>query len=68
MRVAVHLYSQSEPVSRDDVRNTYQKGDLFCVMMNDGKTVFKFPLQHIFRITEVYDDESCGQKLNATKV
>ncbi|TSC99771.1 MAG: hypothetical protein Greene101415_1089, partial [Parcubacteria group bacterium Greene1014_15] len=47
MQVKVHLYTQSEPVIRDNVRNTYQKGDLYCVMMSDGKTVYKFPLQHI---------------------
>lgn len=61
MQVKVHLYSQSEPVVRDNVRNTYQKGDLYCIMMNDGKTVYKFPLQHIFRITEIYDTEGYGQ-------
>ena len=53
MEVKVHLYTQSEPVIMTDVRNTYQKGDLYCVMLNDGKTVYKFPIQHIFRIKEV---------------
>ena len=51
--VKVHLYSQSEPVIIEDCRTTYQKGDLFCVMKNDKRTVYKFPLQHIFRIIEV---------------
>lgn len=53
MEIRVHLYSQSEPVVMTDVQNAYQKGDLYCVMLNDGKTVHKFPLQHIFRITEL---------------
>ena len=53
MEVRVHLYTQSEPVVMADVRNAYQKGDLYCVMLNDGKTVYKFPIQHIFRITEL---------------
>ena len=53
MEVRVHLYTQSEPVVMTDVRNAYQKGDLYCVMTNDGKTVYKFPLQHIFRIKEI---------------
>ncbi|MBI2064032.1 MAG: hypothetical protein HYT65_03525 [Candidatus Yanofskybacteria bacterium] len=53
MEVRVHLYTQSEPVVMTDVRNAYQKGDLYCVMLNDGKTVYKFPLQHIFRIKEI---------------
>lgn len=49
--VLVHLYSQSEPVQVKEVTNTYQKGDLFCVLKKD-KTVDKFPLQHVFRIRE----------------
>jgi len=52
MRVYVHLYTQSEPVVIENVRNCYQKGDLYCVMQND-LTVSKFPLQHIFRIKEI---------------
>jgi len=51
--VKVHLYSQSEPVEIKNVLNTYQKGDLFCVFLIDKITVYKFPVQHIFRITEV---------------
>lgn len=51
--VRVHLYSQSEPVEIKNVLNTYQKGDLFCVFLTDKVTVYKFPLQHIFRITEI---------------
>ena len=50
-KVAVHLYSQSQPVVIDKVRNTYQKGDLYCVLQVTGQ-VTKFPLQHIFRIVE----------------
>ncbi len=51
MKVLVHLYSQSNPVEIDDVKNSYQKGDLYCIMTNDN-IVYKFPLMHIFRITE----------------
>lgn len=50
-KVTVHLYSQSQPVIIDRVRNTYQKGDLYCIMQVTGQ-VTKFPLQHIFRIVE----------------
>jgi hypothetical protein len=53
MEVRVHLYTQSEPIVITDVRNAYQKGDLYCVMLIDCKTVYKFPLIHIFRIKEV---------------
>lgn len=50
-RVQVHLYSQSEPCSFRDVRNAYTKDGLYCVWTTDDK-VYKFPLQHIFRIKE----------------
>ena len=55
MVVKVHLYSQSNPIIVFDVSNAYQKGDLYCVMQKDG-TVHKFPLVHIFRITEGKSD------------
>lgn len=50
MTVTVHLSTQSQPVKICEVKNTYQKGDLYCVMTDTQ--VFKFPLVHIFRITE----------------
>jgi hypothetical protein len=49
-RVLVHLYTQALPIVLDYVDNAYQKGDLYCVLA--ANTVYKFPLQHIFRITE----------------
>jgi hypothetical protein len=50
-RVQVHLYTQSHPCEFLDVRNAYTKGDLYCVWCTDGR-IYKFPLQHIFRIKE----------------
>lgn len=50
--VEVHLYSQSAPIVISNVRNTYTKDGLYCVNKDDGKIVYKFPTQHIFRITE----------------
>lgn len=50
IKITVHLYSQSQPLVFENVRNTYQKGDLFCV--NLGSVVQKFPLTHVFRIIE----------------
>lgn len=50
-RVTVHLYSQSKPLEYADVDNCYTKGALYCVRVNQT-TVHKFPLQHVFRITE----------------
>lgn len=49
--VDVHLDSQSQPVVITDVRSTYTKDGLYCIMRTNG-VVDKFPLQHIFRIRE----------------
>lgn len=49
--VKVHLYSQSEPIFIQDALNTYTKDGLFCVWRESG-VVDKFPLLHIFRVTE----------------
>lgn len=51
MTVEVHLYLQSEPIVITDVKNAYVKGPLYCVMAISG-TVYKFPIEHIFRIKE----------------
>lgn len=51
MRIEVHLLHQSQPVIIEHVRNAYQKGDLYCVMAEDGE-VSKFPIVHVFRIKE----------------
>lgn len=55
-RVEVHLISQSQPVvydDLDDIVNTYTKDGLFCVMIEGGNEVHKFPLSNIFRVKEV---------------
>ena len=37
----------------EGVRNTYTKGDLFCVYL-DNEKVHKYPIDTIFRIVEDY--------------
>lgn len=59
-RVLVHQLEQSEPIEIKDVRNTYQKGDLFCVLKHDG-VVDKFPLRSIFRIREFPNSEAAAK-------
>jgi len=56
-RVEIELVTTSQKIVVDAV-NTYQKGDLFCVY--DGVRAYKFPLRHIFRITEVYRPGEAG--------
>jgi hypothetical protein len=59
MKVQVHLYSQSVPVRIENVRSTYTKDGLYCVLLVDNVTVYKFPYEHIFRIKEE-DTEQLG--------
>lgn len=51
MVVTVHMITQAEPIVIVGVRNAYQKGSLYCVMI-DKKKVRKFPIEHIFEIVE----------------
>ena len=51
MNVILHLYTQSKPIYFKGVSNAYQKGDLYCVLLENGD-VHKFPLIHIFRTVE----------------
>lgn len=50
-KIEVHLKHQSQPVVCENVRNAYQKGDLYCVMYVNGM-VDKFPVADIFRVRE----------------
>ena len=61
MQIKVHLLHQSKPVVIDNVRNSYQKGDLFCVMTTDGK-VQKFPIVHLFRVVEEWGSQDTETK------
>ena len=56
--VQVWLYETSEPIVHK-AKNTYTKGRLYCVYCED-ETVFKYPLQHIFRIVEGYGTHASG--------
>ncbi len=49
--VDVHLYTQSQPVTHIDYKNTYTKDGFYCIMMQDGD-VYKYPSLHIFRVKE----------------
>ena len=55
MRVEIHLSDQAQPIVRTNVRNTYVKDSLFCVLLEDDPLrVEKYPIADIFRITESY--------------
>jgi len=52
MKVEIHLLSQSKPIIRDNVKNTYVKNGLYCIYLEDR--VEKYPLENIFRVIEPY--------------
>jgi hypothetical protein len=53
IKVIIHLKAQSQPIVHEDVINTYQKGDIFCIYVK-GEVVYKYPIADIFRIKEDY--------------
>lgn len=53
--VKLHLEDQSEPVLHEDVVNTYEKGSFFCIYQKNEK-VYKYPIVHIWRVTEAYGE------------
>jgi hypothetical protein len=56
MRVVLRLKETSQPVIFNNVLNTYQKGDMYCVMYIDNtiQRVRKYPLYNIFDTDETY--------------
>lgn len=50
-RVEVHLRETAQPIVHD-AENAYTKGPFFCVY--DGTNVYKYPVEHIWRVTEEY--------------
>ena len=57
--VEVWLDETSEPIIHDAL-NTYTKGLLYCVYCSDER-VFKYPIEHIFRIIEGYGTHGNSQ-------
>lgn len=53
INVSVHLKEQSQPILYENVINSYEKGSFFCVYTKDD-TVFKHPIDSIWRIKEDY--------------
>lgn len=53
MKIEVHLLSQSQGITYEDVKNAYTKDGLYCLYLKD-ETVHKYPLINIFRVTESY--------------
>ena len=52
MKVSVHLRETSQPVEHD-AANAYTKGPFYCVYVL-GEGVYKYPVEHIWRVKEDY--------------
>lgn len=52
MKIEVHLLDQSQPMTIDNVENSYTKGGMYCILKQGAVT--KFPLCNIFRVKESY--------------
>lgn len=55
MKVEIWFDRSSVPVVYENVTATYQKGDMLCIGYDDddlGRTVDKYPVDHIFKIRE----------------
>jgi hypothetical protein len=63
MTILIHLTTQSNPITRHDIKNAYTKGSLYCVKLEDGR-VEKYPLCNIFRIEETQLDQEIREALN----
>lgn len=53
LTVRVWLSESSTPILHEDC-TAYQKGDFYCVYEFISKTVFKYPIAHIWRVSESY--------------
>jgi len=62
MRVEIRLRETSQPRIFENVENTYQKGDFFCVYLKCENKVIKIPIGLIFDIIEDYDSGAILQK------
>ena len=55
--VEIKFLLTSQSIVFENAINTYQKGDLFCVMTLDqsgNRSVYKYPIPNIFQVKEDY--------------
>ena len=51
--VKIWFMETSQPIEINNEKNSYTKGKLYCVYTKDN-LVYKFPINHIFKIEETY--------------
>lgn len=60
-QVRINLISTSQLLVIDNVTNTFQKGDLYCIFVHNENKIHKIPVRNIVRIVEVVPDEELYQ-------
>lgn len=57
MEVRLFMMAASQPMVYDAL-NTYSKDGMYCILFKgkSGRTVHKYPIDHIFRVEESYDN------------
>lgn len=50
VKVDVWFKSASEPRCYQDVKDTYQEGAFFCILLKER--IYKYPVADIFRVVE----------------
>ena len=53
MKVEIYLKETSQRIIFEDAKNTYTKGDFYCVYTKDN-WVYKYPTANIFNVRESY--------------
>lgn len=51
MKIEIHLLSQSNSMTYNNVKNAYTKDGMYCILKEDG-IVDKYPMVNIFRVRE----------------
>lgn len=57
MKVEIYLKETSQRIKFENAVNTYTKGPLYCVLVQDDETtrwVYKYPVANIFNVRESY--------------
>jgi predicted lactoylglutathione lyase len=57
MIVEIYLQETSQRIKFENAKNTYTKGPMYCVMVEDpdGKRwVYKYPVENMFNVRESY--------------
>ena len=59
MKIKIQLKESSSVIEYPEVKNTYEKGPLFCIYTGDE--VHKYPVESIWRIVEEFGPKTTSK-------